>query len=276
MFLSAKPIWIEGKQHEMNVHAVFHTYVNTTEQVELHVGGTAFFRIYADNQFVAFGPARTAKGYVREEIYRLPIGTREIVIEAVGYYCKSIATVWQTSFVMAEIQCKGEVLAYTGRDFKGFEPGCKVQKTERYSVQRHFTEIWDYRNNQSLVADCYQVPLVVLDEMPGILDRRVDYPEYRDINLPMASVYGELEYDEERSYKPMRYSWATVPKEWGIFEWEDIPYHPYTWIQRQKQIIINRDISLPLTLKKGEYVIVEVCRVRGIGKRGKWMGMENS
>ena len=29
-------------------------------------------------------------------------------------------------------------------------------------------------------------------------------------------------------------------------------------------------------LKKGEYVIVEVCRVRGIGKRGKWMGMENS
>ena len=276
MFLKAQPIWIACKEREMNVHAVFHTDVNATEQVELHVGGTAFFRIYADDTFVAFGPARTAKGYIREEIYALPIGTRKVVIEAVGYYCKSIATVWQPSFVMAEIQCRDEVLAYTGKDFNGFEPGCKVQKTERYSVQRHFTEIWDYRSNQSLVEACFQVPITVLDKKPGILDRRVLYPEYRDIDLPTASIKGTLEYDEERPYKSIRYSWATVPKEWGIFDWDEIPYHPYTWIQRHQQNITQRNVSLPLTLNKGEYAVFDFEKIEAGFVRADIESLEES
>lgn len=261
MFFKAKPIWIEGKEREMNVHAVFHADVKTDEQMELHVGGTAFYRIFADNTFVAFGPARTAKGYIREEIYTLPEGTREVVIEAVGYYCKSIATVWQRSFVMAELQCKGEVYAYTGNGFLAFEPRCKVQKVERYSVQRHFTEIWDYRSSKSLVDSIYQVPIAILDDTPVVLDRRVSYPEYRDIDLSMASITGTLEYDEERPYKPIRYSWATVPTEWGIFDWEEIPYHPYTWIQRHNQNITQRNVSLPITLNKGEYAIFDFRQI---------------
>ena len=176
------------------------------------MGGTAFFRVFADGVFLAAGPARTAKGYLREDIYDLPNGTGEVVIEAVGYYCKSIATVWQPSYVMAEIRCQDQVLAYTGKDFSCFEPGCKVQKTERYSVQRHFTEIWDYREVSSLKA-----PMQIVDVCPHILERKAPYPEYREVNLTQASFVGVLEYDEERSYKPVRYSWDHVPKEWGIF-----------------------------------------------------------
>ncbi len=261
MFLKAKPIWVEGKEREMNVHAVFRAEVKSSEQVQLHIGGTAFFRIFADGTFLAFGPARTAKGFIREEIYTLPKGTKEIIIEAVGYYCKSIATVWQPSYIVAELQCQDEVLAYTGRDFKAFEPGCKVQRTERYSVQRHFTEIWDYRDCKSLTEEKYQVPIVVLNDMPEVLDRRVPYPEYRDVDLAVASSFGTLEYDEERPYKPIRYSWASVPKEWGIFDWEEIPYHPYTWIQRHNQVISQRNVSLPLTLNKGEYVVFDFQRI---------------
>lgn len=261
MFLKAKPIWVDGKEREMNVHAVFRAEVKSSEQVQLHIGGTAFFRIYADDTFIAFGPARTAKGYIREEIYTLPKGTKEVLIEAVGYYCKSISTVWQPSYIVAELQYQDEVLAYTGRDFNAFEPGCKVQRTERYSVQRHFTEIWDYRNCKLLTDEIYQVPIMILDETPCVLDRRVPYPEYRDINLPTASSFGTLEYDEERPYKPVRYSWATVPKMWGIFDWEEIPYHPYTWIQRHNQTIFQRDVSLPLTINKGEYVVFDFQRI---------------
>ena len=81
MFLKAKPIWVEGKEREMNVQAVFRAEVKSTEQVCLHIGGTAFFRIFADDTFLAFGPARTAKGYIREEIYTLPVGTKKVIIE---------------------------------------------------------------------------------------------------------------------------------------------------------------------------------------------------
>lgn len=261
MFLKAKPIWAEGKEREMNVQAVFCAEVKSTEQVCLHIGGTAFFRIFADDTFLAFGPARTAKGYIREEIYTLPVGTKEVIIEAVGYYCKSIATVWQPSYIVAELQCKDEVLAYTGKDFKAYEPMTKIQKTERYSVQRHFTEIWDYRKCESLTDEKYQVPIVVLNEMPDVLDRRVPYPEYRNVDLAAASSFGTLEYDEERPYKPIRYSWASVPKEWGIFDWDKIPYHPYTWIQRHNQIIRQKNVSLPLTLNKGEYVVFDFKQI---------------
>lgn len=261
MFLCAKPIWLRGKEREMNVHAVFQANVQASGRVELHMGGTAFYRIWADGQFLASGPARTARGYIREEIYSLPEGTKSVVIEAVGYYCHSISTVWQPSYIMAEIRRQEEVFAYTGKDFCGFAAECKVQKTERYSVQRHFTEIWDYRRCRSLTEAKYEAEVAIVDENPGVLERHVPYPEYRSVDLTEASLRGTLKFDEKRPYRPVYYSWDTVPKEWGIFDWEEIPYHPYTWIQRQKQTITERGAALPLVLKKGEYAVFDFGQI---------------
>ena len=255
MFKKAVPVWINNRECEMNVQAMFRANILTSEITELHIAGTAFYRVYANGVFLAAGPARAALGYVREDVIPLPAGTEEIMIEAVGYYCKSISTVHQPSFIMAEIRSENDILAYTGQDFEGLSPQSKIQKVERYSVQRHFTEIWDY------TKEAQNAVVTPVDVNPIVLDRRAPYPVYNDVELPMATICGTLEYDESRPYKSLRYSWATVPKEWGIFDWEEISYHPHTWIQRQKQHITSRNVTLPMTLGKGEYAIFDFQQI---------------
>ena len=133
MFQKAKAIWLAGKECEKNVQAVYKTDVVVTKDTELHVAGSVFYRIYCNHQFIAFGPARTAIGYVREDIFKLSEygiaegETCEILIEAMGYYCRSVSTAFQPSCLMAEIQCNGEVVAYTGNDFVAYMPKSRVQ-----------------------------------------------------------------------------------------------------------------------------------------------------
>lgn len=263
MFINARPIWIKDKECEMNVHAVFRVQVDIRTKSKLHIAGTAFYRVFVNGTFIGAGPARTAKGYVREDILPLDVqdGMCEILIETVGYYCCSYSTVLQPSCILAEIQCDGASVAYSGRDFEAYYPKCKVQKAERYSMQRHFCEVWDYKDFTSLTDERNKVQTMVLPDMPCVIDRQVPYPLYEDIDLNKVYNRGIYTYDETLPYKKESYSWAELPEEWGRFEWDEIMHHPYMWLQRQKQTIIDRNVTLPLILKKGEFAIVDFGRI---------------
>lgn len=256
----AKPIWIKNTENEMNIHAVFRTVVKVNDNACLYVAGTTFYRIYINGEFIGAGPARTAKGYLREDVFRLKHGENEIIIEAVGYNCCSLSTVCQTSYIMAEVTDRNGLIAYSGRDFEGFLPGCKIQKTERYSVQRHFTEIWDYRGKSSLTDGKHKREIVCINEKPKVIDRVAPYPLYEDIKLAKSFLLGNFAFDETLPYKEKRYSWKDVPKSWGRFEWEEVP-HPYTWIQRQRQTVTSVNIKLPITLNGGEFAVFDFERI---------------
>lgn len=266
MFQKAKAIWLAGKECEKNVQAVYKTDVVVTKDTELHVAGSVFYRIYCNHQFIAFGPARTAIGYVREDIFKLSEygiaegETCEIIIEAMGYYCRSVSTAFQSSCLMAEIQCNGEVVAYTGNDFVAYMPKSRVQKAERYTIHRHFCEVWDYATYPNMTDESAKVEIVVCEEQPKVLERVVPYPLYQEIDLLSTSCHGMYVFDESLPYKESRYPWE-IPEWWGRFEWDEIPYHPYKWIQRQKQYITGRGEKLPITLKKGEYAIFDFGRI---------------
>ena len=264
MFYHAKPIWIKDKNREMNVFAVFRLQTTLKETANLHITGATFYRVFVNGAFIGFGPARAAAGYAREDI--LPIkschGMCEIVIEVCGYYCKCLSTVLQPSFLMAELRCADKVLAYTGRDFEGFLPECKIQKVERYSKQRHFTEIWDYRKGNVNTSDKYRAELEILDNLAiTVLDRRAPYALYEDVYRSVARTRGKLEFDPTLPFRKEKYSDGHLPKNWGFWEYDDIEYHPHTWIQRQKQRITEHDVKLPLELKAGEYAILDFCKI---------------
>ncbi len=267
MFQKAQPIWIRGKTCEMNLYAVFQAEAELTAGAELHIAGTAFYRIYVNDCFAHFGPARTAKGYLRKDViplepYLKPGDRRcRIRVEAMGYYCKSLSTVRQPSCIMAEIREKGQAVAYTGRDFQGFLPGCRLQKAERYSVQRAFTEVWDYRGNRGLAQASGSAEEVVVKEEFQILERHALCPQYEDFDLAKASLYGSFVFDETRQFQERRYSWKGELPHWGMFPWEEIPYHPYAWVQRQKQTVLGREKKLPLQLNEGEYAILDFGRI---------------
>ena len=229
MFQQAKPIWISNKECEMNVHAVFRVEIapefcakmDEHRNMELHITGSAFYRVFVNGVFVGFGPARTAKGYAREDILKLDeylsIEKNEITIEAMGYYCSGLSTVLTPSYVMAEVRCGERVIAYTGRDFEGFLPTCKVQKVERYSLQCHFCEVWDYRNAKPMLNETYKAEVAVISQNPTILERRAPYPLYEDIELNQVKRYGSFTYDETLPHRDMWYSSGIELDGWGLF-----------------------------------------------------------
>ena len=249
----------------MNTYAVFRAKITDAGNTTLHIAGTAFYRIYVNQTFVGAGPARTAYGYLREDIFSISEYTKdgicEIVIEAVGYYCGSIATVKQPSCIIAEVECDGKVLAFSGEHFEGYQPGCKIQKVERYSAQRHFTEVWDYRECNALTDKRYRFEVEVLEETYQILDRVVPYPLYEQILLQKAKNRGTFENDETLPCDKWRYSWKEIPEWWGIYSWNEVEHHPFTWIQSQKQSITEKDVTLPLVLNKGEYAVFDFDKI---------------
>lgn len=257
MFIEAKALWAKGQSKKMNTFVVFESRITAQEKLQLHIAGTAFYRVFINGRFLCAGPARTAAGYVREDIISFPTGERlHIVIEAAGYYCKSLATVQQPSCLMAEVRSGDVVVATLERDFTAYMPPCKVQKAERYSAQRHFTEVWDYRQQQGQLLDKWKVEVEELAEKPKVIDRVAPYPLCRDAALSQASVKGNWEFQEDLPYIKERYSWKMAP-DWGYFPYEEIEHHPFAWVQRLVQRKKQKDVRLPMTLQEGEYVLFD-------------------
>ncbi|MBQ8893719.1 MAG: hypothetical protein IJ043_04845 [Clostridia bacterium] len=247
----AQPIWIKGLERRMNTNALFRTEVPAG--ATLHLAGTAFYRVYLNSSFIAAGPARTAKGYLRKDLLPLP-EAGELLIEACGYYCKSVSTTKQPSCILAEVEQKGEIIAYTGRDFTA-AIGQRLQKTERYSIQRHFTEVWDHR------SPAQPAEITVLSERFTLLDRRAPYPRYDVVSLPAALWRGRFAFDAERPYRATRWTYNVIPENWGVFPETEISHFPYRWIQRQAQHITQRVAALPLTLQEGEYAVFDFGQI---------------
>ena len=264
MFQMAKPVFPAGKSGEMNVFAAFRACFKSCLQAELHLTAASFYRVFVNGRFAGFGPARTAGGFAREDILPLSGLTEdesiELVIEVAGYHCRSLSTVRQPSFLMAEIRCGDWVLACTGRDFEGYLPSCKLQKTERYSGQRHFSEVWDFRNGSSRVRSEECAELEILPLPLTVLPRIAPYPVYRNISVPETASSGRLEPDES---VPVRRDFYFFPitQYWGGFCREDIPFHPYEWIQQHRQVRQTGRQTLPITLSEAEYAILDLSRI---------------
>ena len=262
MFNYAKPIFLKDKEKEMNVFAAFKTVVGSLKGAKLSIAAYTFYQLYVNGEFVAFGPARTAKGYARVDVIDLDKyhkdGENEIVIGVIGYNCRTLSTVYQSSFLTAEITCGNETVAYTGRDFEGFLPACHTQKTERYSVQRHFTEVWDYSGNKAWTDDSDKCEVAVLDALCYI-DRVAPYPYYEDVAVESVAVMGALEYDGSVTPKKSFYSFQPNAY-WGTFSREEVGLY-FEWVQYQKQTPKARDLKFPVKLGGLEYALLDFVKL---------------
>ncbi len=260
-FQKAKPIYLKNKSHEMNTYAVFSAELDDIKGAVLYITACSFYRLTVNGKFAAFGPARTAKNHARVDAIALSefaaSGKNHIVIEMTGYYCKSLSTVFQPSFFCAEVRIADQILAASGYDFAAFAPTCKLQRVERYSRQRHFTEIWDMRNFKALTDEQYRAETEILNLDLTMLARTAPYPLYEDIILSETKLGGTLTFDETRPYKKEKYSRGYLPQGWGFWRYDEIELHPHTWIQRQKQTISKGKHDFPVTIQKDEYIVLD-------------------
>ena len=264
MFKQAKAVFPRGMADQMHTLATFRACVRDLMGATLYIAAADFYQVCVNGRFVAFGPARTAKGYARQDILSLASyaeeGENEILIAVLCHHCRSLSTVLQPAFLQAEIRRGEDVLAATGKDFEAFLPACRVRKVERYSVQRHFSEVWDLREGKDWLVGALQAPLEESALPPTVIDRRVPYPHYEDIALPAAASRGRLTYDASLPYHSLFYSFPASER-WGRFDYDEIEYHPYEWIQQHHQEKTAGECALPLTLSEGQYAILDFGRI---------------
>jgi len=190
-FLSAKPIWPRGRDKEMNLFVGFRAVFETPREgkVQLSVAGATLYRIYLNGKFFAWGPARGPHDYFRVDSWEItPLlseGRNLICIEVAGYNVASYYVINQPSFLQAEVASNSSVLASTGGSGSQFESTIlseRVQKVQRYSFQRSFSEVYqldarlaDWRQN----ADAPRALAECSSSAPrNFIERRVPYPMY--------------------------------------------------------------------------------------------------
>ena len=262
MFQKAIPVYAEGKQRQMNSHVLFRQVAESLEDTVLYISAYSFFRLWVNELFVFFGPSRAAGGYGRVEVIDLSPyhknGNNEIVVEVAGYACGSLASVDQPSYLIAELRRQERVLFYTGRDFTCYDPKIRVQKVERYSVQRHFGEVWDYTDfapfaqENCILATPVQTKLQWLPATPKPC---FDYEPAKGVLSSGTFTQGEA------PVKNNSYSWAQIPEEWGYFPEEEISSFPYRWLRSQKMTVTAGKQAFPITLQEGTYALLDMQKI---------------
>jgi alpha-L-rhamnosidase len=149
-FQHAQPVWPKGRETEKNLFVGFRsTFVapDGNGKVRLHLTASCLYRAFLNGEFLAHGPARAGHGWYRvDEIDlsgRLRPGENTLAIEVAGYNANSFYLLDQPSFLQAEVRHNGGVLAATGdASFVGTILSQRLQKVQRYSFQRPFTEFY--------------------------------------------------------------------------------------------------------------------------------------
>lgn len=262
MFLKAVPVYGEGKQRQMNSFLHFRETTGSLRETVLSITAYSFFRLWVNGQFVFFGPSRAAGGYARvEEIDLSPYDngdTNELVVEVAGYACGSLASVDQPSYLLAELRRGEEVILYTGRDFSCYDSGMRGQKVERYSVQRHFGEVWDYTVGEPF-AEEYRIPAVEVDTSLQFLLATpkpcFDYEPAMAVDSTGVFIQGEA------PEKKNSYSWASIPESWGYFPEEQVETFPYRWLRQQTMRKTASRQEFPVEISEGAYALIDMEKI---------------
>ena len=190
-FQTAKPVWLEGRETEKNLTVAFRAGFKAPagKRVVLRAAGSTLYRVFLNGEFLGHGPARGPHGWYRvDEIdltSKLKSGANVVAFEVAGYNVNSYYLLDQPSFLQAEVVAGGEVLASTGGGGKAFAAGPlagRVQKVQRYSFQRPFSEVYRLAPGGDRWRQDLAVPLAAancaVQPAKALLPRRVPYSEF--------------------------------------------------------------------------------------------------
>lgn len=192
IFKKAKPIWIAGRNKEMNVRAEFKAIVKDEKNAEIRIATSGIYHLTVNGKFIAYGPARTGRGYFRADRIDLSNllnnGNNVIVIEVCGYYADSYCLIKQPSFLTAELETGDHNYIYTGKDFSvRVNPNC-YQKVQRYSLQRPMLEAYHIIAGDTFITDETTGNETVEVVDAGIYSERyAPYPQYEHLPAKLHS-----------------------------------------------------------------------------------------
>lgn len=192
MFRQALPVWQNGTEKDMNVSLLFKSVVNCNDKNDkkyvVRIAASSVYQLFINGEFITVGPSRAAHGFYRvDEIditKDLRIGDNSIVILVAGYNINNFYTLNQPSFLQAEVveETNDIVLVATGNCnpfyFRPYKE--RWQKTDKYSFQRAFTEVYTFTSEYNSlftelsIGDDFSSP--TRTEKKELIERRI--PSY--------------------------------------------------------------------------------------------------
>ena len=177
----AKPVWSEGREKERNLTLTFCETVKVSrfDEATIRLTASCDYRLRVNGEFVAHGPCVAAHDFYRIDAYDLKPylhrGKNSVTIEVAGYNCPSYYLLDQPSFLQAEVEVDGKVVAATGRDFTAYDYGERVADVPKFSFQRTYTEYYRIKSSY----DGIKPEKLVEQGEKALLARGVAYPDYR-------------------------------------------------------------------------------------------------
>jgi len=196
-------VWPAEVRNEMNVTMAFQLDKSfETPEATLEICASNGYMVFLNDEMIAFGPARTAHGYIRKDEIALKglDASSKLTVDVIGNNINSFCYPDEKPYFAAKVLCGGRVLART-EDFSCFRLDDRIQKVERFSYQRDFAEAYRmsadrslfYNGDRSLFTQ-YHFSSV---DKPQILPRYAEYPEYQRIPMEIAEN-GDVIRDESR------------------------------------------------------------------------------
>ena len=213
-FAAAQPVWLEGREREMNVFAGFRATVDGTaaENAVLRLTGVTMCRLFVNGEFLGYGPARGPHGYDRVDEWplrgRVKPGPNVIAIEVAGYNANTYYTLNQPSYLQAEVVAGGKVLARTGVEagvgdcnlFEAQALDCHVRKVQRYGFQRAFSEVYRVAPDSDAwrTGGAFKPARLAARPQVRLLPRVAPYPVF-DVLAPVRDLAaGSLKLNPEK------------------------------------------------------------------------------
>jgi alpha-L-rhamnosidase len=265
----AAPVWAAGREREMNLNLGFRGIFRAAggENVTLRITASTLYRVFVNGTFVGSGPARAAKAYFRVDEYDISSlageGENVLAVEVAGYNVNSYYVMDQPSFLLSEVEAGGRIVLATGREkgFEAFRMTERLQKVERYSFQRAFTEYYRLKEGYDRWRLSAAVPLktLKLSTFPAVrlLPRNVLHPPYSILRPVSVYAKGSVRkikpdtYYKDRSLKHISPQFKGFPEA----ELEALPSQEIQEIVTVGQEIVNKPPVSPgaFPLKAGEF-----------------------
>lgn len=167
---------------EKNVTVAFRARIARGKYV-LRMAAANCWRIFLNGEFLGYGPMRTAHGYalVHERTLCAEREENFLVVEAAAYNVNSYCTILQQPFFGAELEGMDGAPSYSTDDFACFHLDDRVQKIEKYSMQRTFAEAYEMKEGRSafyLGAGRFPSAETVPVKGPELLESGLSEPTY--------------------------------------------------------------------------------------------------
>ena len=281
-FVSGKPVWPKGRETEKNLSVGFHAAFKAPAQqkVLLRATGATLYRVFLNGHFLGEGPARGPHGFFRVDEWdltdQLQPGANVVAFEVAGYNVNSYYLLDQPAFLQAEVVAGSKVLASTGgsgADFTATILMERVQKVQRYSFQRPFSEVYRlapgydrWRSEKGPVPDETKVSV---QSAKALLLRRVDYPQYVVRQPSWLVAQGRVRTGLKVEHPWKDRSLTAIGPKLGGYPENELETIPSLELQTIANVT-NQPVNLPWTpgasllLKSNDWQIVDLgCDLTG-------------